>query len=139
MENTEAYTMLMKGMELLESGNPAQAALVLEKVREMEPRKGSVLETLGRAYYGCRRYSEAAAMFESALEVDPSNDYAHYCLGLCYVKLRREDAAAGHFKLAWYLRPDEMYREKAAACGVSKAMTPDAREVPTGDHPEGAS
>ncbi len=121
MEEARAYALLRRGSELLEEGNPAQAALVLEQARLAQPRKGSILETLGRAYFSCGRFAEAAAGFEEALEVDPTNDYAHYCLGLCLLKMRRSEEAAGHFKMAWTLRPSEMYQEKAARFGAAGA------------------
>ena len=113
-----AYSLMGKGLDLLESGKPAQAALVLERARESEPRKGSILEALGRAYFTCHRYEVAAARFEEALEVDPTNDYAHYCLGLCYLKLKRKPEAAGQFKLAWTLNPAEEYSAMARRFGA---------------------
>ena len=121
MEQETAYELLQKGKELLVEDNPAQAALVLERALRVVPRKGSILEVLGRAYYRCGRYIDAAISFEEAVEVDPTNDYAHYCLGLCYLKLKRNREAGKHFKLAWVLRPGEMYREKAIRFGVSEA------------------
>lgn len=120
MEEETTYGLLMRGKELLEGGNPAQAAVVLERARSREPRKGSILEALGRAYYGYGRYGEAAGRFREALEVDPTNDYAHYCLGLCSLKLKKNKEAAGHFKLAWFLRPGDMYEGKAVRFGVGE-------------------
>ena len=114
-----AYNLLGRGLELLDQGNPAQAAVVLERAREVEPRKGSILEALGRSYFSSHRYEVAAARFEEALDVDPTNDYAHYCLGLCYLKLRRKEVAAGHFKLAWTLKPAEEYSMMARRFGAA--------------------
>lgn len=120
MEEETAYELLQKGRELLEEDKPAQAALVLERALERVPSKGSILEVLGRAYYLSGRYGEAMDKFEEAVEVDPTNDYAHYCLGLCYLKLQRKPEAGAQFKIAWFLKPGEMYREKAARFGVSE-------------------
>ncbi|MBU4194406.1 MAG: tetratricopeptide repeat protein, partial [Actinobacteria bacterium] len=105
-----AYGLLMRGNLLLESDDPAQAVVVLERALAEEPRKGSILEALGRAEYSSARYREASGRFRDALEVDPTNDYAHYCLGLCCLKMKRNHEAGGHFKIAWYLSPNEMYR-----------------------------
>lgn len=126
MEETDAYDLLQRGRELLEGGHPAQAAIVMERARLAEPRKGSILELLGRACYGCGRYSQASDHFQEALHLDPTNDYAHYCLGLCFIKMMRKNEAAGHFKLAWCLSPREIYREKAEkfkAAGAGDALT----------------
>jgi len=113
-----AYALLKRGKGLLESGNPAQAVGLLQRALVTEPRKGSILEMLGRAEYSCGLYQAASGRFEDALEVDPTNDYAHYCLGLCCLKTRRRRKAGGHFKLAWQLSPKEMYREKASRFGA---------------------
>ena len=113
-----AYALLKRGTYLLDSGNPAQAAVVLQRAMAGEPGKGSILETLGRAEYSCGRYQAASGCFENALEVDPTNDYAHYCLGLCCLKTKRRRKAGGHFKLAWQLSPKDMYREMADRFGV---------------------
>lgn len=117
----DAYDLLRKGRRLLEEGHPMQAVMLLETARAAAPGKGSILEPLGKAYYSCGRFEEAVASFNEALEADPSNDYAHYCLGLCCIKTGRKAEAGGHFKLAWSLRPDDMYREKAARYGAAGA------------------
>jgi tetratricopeptide (TPR) repeat protein len=129
MEQERAYYLLERGMELLEGGDPAQAAVVLERARSVAPRKGSILEALGRAYYSYRRYGAAAACFEEALEVDPTNDYAHYCLGRCCLKQGNSSRAAGHFKLAWSLRPVEDYRDMARRFGVTGSAEAPAAET----------
>lgn len=118
MDSEDTHEMLNQGVELLEEGNPMQAALILERAREMSPRKGSILEALGRAYFATGRHQAAATCFEEAVEVDPTNDYAHYCLGLCYLKLKRKPEAAGHFKIAWTLRPQDKYRRMARRFGA---------------------
>ncbi len=113
-----AYSLLKRGKVLLESGKPAQASVLLTRALAAQPRKGSILEMLGRAEYSCGRYRAASGRFKDALEVDPTNDYAHYCLGLCCLKTKRGRKAGGHFKLAWQLSPNEMYREMAARFGA---------------------
>lgn len=119
VEEGRAYILMQIGRELLEQGDPAQAAVVLERASAEESRKGSILELLGRAYYACGRYQDAALRFEEALEVDPTNHYAHYCLGLCYLKTSKRAEAGGHFKMAWFMKPDETYRGNAERFGVS--------------------
>lgn len=109
MEDTP-YSLLQQGKDLLEDGNPAQAAVVLERARKMEPDKGSILEVLGRAYYLMGRYEQAEGCYRNALRVDPNNDHAHYCLGLCLLKENKETEAGKHFKIAWSMRPLDDYR-----------------------------
>jgi tetratricopeptide (TPR) repeat protein len=119
MGENDAYELLQCGREMLDKKNPVQAAFVLERAKQVQPGKGSILETLGRAYFACGRYKKSAASFKEALGVDPTNDYAHYCLGLCYLKLDLDSEAAGHFKMAWSLKPIEMYQEKALRFGAA--------------------
>lgn len=121
LHSSSAYNFFRSGCDLLEEGHPAQAALVLEKAREEEPARGSILEALGRAYFASGFHGKAARRFKEALEVDPTNDYAHYCLGLCYLKLGKTGSAAGHFKVAWTMRPLDSYRRMAARFGARGA------------------
>jgi tetratricopeptide (TPR) repeat protein len=117
----DAYGLLCRGNALLEGGEPEEAAFLLEMARRSQPHKGSILESLGRAYFSAGRYGAAASVFEEATDVDPVNDYAHYCLGLSYLKLSRKREAAGMFKLAWALRPLDIYRAMASRFGAEGA------------------
>ncbi len=101
----EAFRHYRAGLELLESGNPAQAAVRLEKARHREPAKGSIREALGRAYYMLGRWPEAEWEFRHLLEIAPTNDYGHYCLSRVLKKLGRHDEAVAHLKLARAMRP----------------------------------
>jgi len=112
------YSLLLRGKKLLSDGEPYQAALILERAREKEPLKGSILEPLGVAYIHCKRYEKAAESFRTATEVDPTNDYAHYCLGFCMWKLGQRTEAIKHVKLAWYLRPRDEYLKLATRIGA---------------------
>ena len=78
-------------MRLLAGGNAHAAVVALERARELEPEKGSVRETLARAYFRSGRFAAAEAEFRAALDLEPVNDYAHYGLGLC--RLRAGDRA----------------------------------------------
>lgn len=120
MKEETPYSLLHQGRDLLEEGNPAQAAIVLERARTMEPEKGSILEVLGRAYFMYGEYSKASECYEKAIEVDPTNDYAHYCLGLCLLKEAEEEKAGKHFKIAWSLRPLDDYRFMALRFGAEE-------------------
>ncbi|MBN1289585.1 MAG: tetratricopeptide repeat protein [Actinobacteria bacterium] len=119
MEETP-FSLLQRGKDLLSDGNPAQAAMLLERAKRMEPDKGSILEILGRAYFMTGRYEEAAGCYRNAIRVDPNNDHAHYCLGLCLLKNNDRVEAGKHFKLAWSLRPLDDYRFMALRFGAEK-------------------
>ena len=102
-----AYEAYQEGSRLLASNNPHAAVIALERARELEPDKGSVRETLARAYYRTGRFSAARHEFERAVELEPVNDYAHFGLGLCLMRQGDRPAARGHLKLAVAMRPDQ--------------------------------
>ena len=76
-----AYDAFQEGNRLLESQNPHAAVIPLERARDLEPDKGSVRETLARAYFRSGRFTQASEEFERAVEIEPVNDYAHFGLG----------------------------------------------------------
>lgn len=104
-----AYELFVQGKSLLEEKHPAQAALVLEKVKAIFPNKGSIREALGRAYFNYGQYYLAKEEFGKAVEIEPTNHYAHFGLGLCFKKMGDNDMAYRHLKLAIAMKPDDLY------------------------------
>lgn len=106
-----AYSLYCRGIEILSSGNPAQAAVILERARALEPNKASIREALGRAYYNYGQHREARVHFEKALDIQPTDHWAHFCVALCYKKAGNPLLARKHLKLAVAMQPDsERYR-----------------------------
>ena len=88
---------------------------MLERVRALEPERGSVCEALGRAYYDSGRPTAAREQFAKAVEIDPTNDYAHFGLALCLLRAGEVDLAVGHLRLALVMRPGvDDYRQALA-------------------------
>ena len=81
--------------------------IALERARDLEPDKGSVRETLARAYFRTGRFTQAGEEFERAVEIEPVNDYAHFGLGLCLMRRGDRIGARRHLKLAVAMRPDQ--------------------------------
>jgi Tfp pilus assembly protein PilF len=107
----EAYELLERGRELLAHRRDHQAALVLQKARDLEPSKGSIREALARAFYNTGRTQDAESEFEKALEMDPADHYAYFGLALCRARLGDTARAAGLLKIALAMRPEiEDYR-----------------------------
>lgn len=100
-----AYSLFQRGKELLETDNPAQAAVLLERAKKRFPDKGSIREALGRAYYNYGQHDLAAREFRKAVDIEPTNHYAHFGLGLSLRKLGRMAKARGHLKLAVAMEP----------------------------------
>jgi Flp pilus assembly protein TadD len=124
-EHESAYALLQRGQALIKSRHHAQAAIVLERAARAEPRKGSILEPLGRAYHHSGQFERARETFEQLLEVDPSAHWAHFALATSLRKLGRAPAARTHLRLAVALCPtSELYRRTLAR--VEAATNPDA-------------
>ena len=104
-DRESAYELLQRGTALLKQRHFAQAATVLERADRDEPRKASILEALGRAYYNSGQHDRARATFEALLEIDPSAHYAHFALGQSLKQLGRSKEARTHLRLAVALSP----------------------------------
>jgi Flp pilus assembly protein TadD len=96
----DAYEAFTRGSELLDARDCHQAVVPLERARRLEPDKGSIRETLGRAYLACRRYREAREEFAAAVDLAPTDGFAHYGLARCLDCLGERRLAATHYKLA---------------------------------------
>jgi tetratricopeptide (TPR) repeat protein len=104
-ERESAYELLQRGQALLDRRHFAQAAIVLERADRLEPRKGSILEALGRAYFNSGQAESARVTFEALLDVDPSSHYGHFALGQSLKRLGRRSEAGTHLRLAVALSP----------------------------------
>ena len=105
-DDGDAYVAFQEGSRLLAGGNVHAAVVALERARRLEPAKGSVRETLARAYYRSGRFGNAEREFRAALDLEPVNDYAHYGLGLCLLRTGDRAGARAHLRLAIVMRPD---------------------------------
>jgi tetratricopeptide (TPR) repeat protein len=104
-ESSEAYTLFRRGVDFLEDGHPAQAAIYLSRALRLEPGRNSIRETLGRAEFALGRYGRAADLFGEVVAAAPDNDYAHYAMARCLRLLGRGEEARGHLRLARALHP----------------------------------
>lgn len=113
------YSLYRRGVELLEDGSFREATVPLAEAARREPKKSSVREALGRAYFRNRQFAEAATEFEAVVETHPVNDYAHFCLGRALSLTGRRDRARHHLALASNLRPERrdyrLYRDRLRA------------------------
>lgn len=102
---SETYNLFQEGRARLKQGRAAQATVPLEKARRREPRKASIREALGIAYFRLSRWEEAEAEFRALVELSPADEWAHYALGRALANQGRRKEATPHFKLARSLRP----------------------------------
>jgi Flp pilus assembly protein TadD len=109
------YDLVERAREFLRTGHPYQAAMLLGRAKLIEPEKGSIRETLGRALYLTGRSAKARREFAKAVQIDPVNDYAHYGLALCCERTGQRTRAIAHLKLAIAMRPGIDHYEQALA------------------------
>jgi Flp pilus assembly protein TadD len=102
---SDAYDHFREGQKRLRTGMTAQATVPLEKAKRLEPRKASIREALGIAYFRLRRWHEAEEEFRAVLDISPTDHYAHYALGRALEKQGRSSEANGHYKLASSMEP----------------------------------
>jgi Flp pilus assembly protein TadD len=105
----EVYDWYRRGMSLLEGGNPAAAAALLEHAVRVEPESRSLREGLARAQYASRDFESARDNFAVIVEVAPSDDYAQFGLGLAQLRTGALDDAAEHLALAVAMRPENKH------------------------------
>ena len=121
-DEESAYDLLQRGSELLAGRHHAQAAIVLERAARLEPRRGSILEPLGRALFMSGQVERAAEVFEALVDVDPSSHYGHYALGRALVRLGNTAEGRTHLRLAVALAPEShLYRGALNRLGGGRA------------------
>ena len=118
----EVYDWFVRGLELLEGGNPAAAVQLLAHVANAEPESRSVREALARAQFDAGMYPEARDSFAWIIEIDPADDYAQFGLGLAAAKTGEYQLAVEHLALAAAMRPDITHYATALR-GARAALT----------------
>lgn len=109
------YDWYHRAIALLDSGNSDAAAVLLARLREVDPTSTSVLEAHARALFDGRRYAEAAEAFGELVERSPAEDYAHYGLGMSLWRLQQFPVARDHLAMAFVMRPERSEYGQALA------------------------
>lgn len=102
----EIYDWYIRGLELLDGGNPAAAVQLLAHAATAEPDSRSVREALARAQFDAGLYADALASFTWIVAVNPADDYSQFGLGLAAAKTGDLPSAVEHLALAAAMRPD---------------------------------
>ncbi len=130
----EANDWYQRGIQMLDSGNPAAATQLLVRAAARVPRSRSVLEALARAQFDAEQYREAADAFQVLAEANPEDDYAQFGWGLAVARLGDYELAVEHLALAAAMRPDVRYYTQALrgarATVRSKSVAPREGRTP---------
>jgi Flp pilus assembly protein TadD len=84
----------------LESGQPAEAARILEPVVEAHPDNAAALELLARSYFGAAQLNRAESALRRLVELAPANGWARRALARTLERQSRHDEAVPHHRLA---------------------------------------
>lgn len=99
------YDWYQRALSLLESGDSAPAAVLLERVLRADPGNRSAMEAHARALFDAGRYAEAERAFRAILEQAPDDDYARFGLGSSLWRLQRFREARDELGMAVVMRP----------------------------------
>ena len=122
----EAYDWYQRAMELLNSGNPHAALLLIDRLLAIEPNSQSVIEAYARALFDTKQFGAAALAFDLLIQLAPDNDYAHFGKGLSLWRTQMFVPARDELAMASVMRPD--WVEYSRALGQVRA-TLAAREA----------
>jgi tetratricopeptide (TPR) repeat protein len=102
----ETYDWYVRGVRLLDDGNPAAASTLLQHAADAEPNSRSIHESLARALYGAGLFERARAEFAQLAEADPADDYARFGWGRSALALGDLTGAVEQLALASAMRPN---------------------------------
>lgn len=115
----EVYQWYKRAIDLLESGNPHAALLLIDRIMSVEPQSASIMEMYARALFDTSDFRAAAMAFDVLIQLQPDNDYAHFGKGLCLWRMQQFIQARDELGMASAMRPDRL--EYARAFGQVKA------------------
>lgn len=93
------------GALLSKANKSEEAATLLVKAKEIDPKSSKIRYELGKAYFDLNRFEDSRREVEEAVRLDARNAPAHYLLGRVYQRTGKSDLAAQEFKLT-----DELMR-----------------------------
>jgi Flp pilus assembly protein TadD len=84
----------------LESGQPTEAARMLEPVVEAHPDNEAALELLARSYFASAQLGRAEGALRRLVELAPASGWARRALARTLERQSRADEAAAHHRMA---------------------------------------
>jgi tetratricopeptide (TPR) repeat protein len=102
----EVYDWYLRALELMDGGNHAAAAQLLERAVAAEPAARSLREALARAQFDARMFAQSEATFAHLVDLDPTDHYAQFGRGLSLYRLGEAERAVEPLALAQAMRPD---------------------------------
>jgi predicted Zn-dependent protease len=97
---TDLHSNFLQADLLLNVGQPASAARLIEPLVEAEPGNEAAWELLGLSYFASAQLGRAEGALRRLVEVAPSNGWARRALARTLERQSRADEAAGHHRIA---------------------------------------
>ena len=97
---TDLHSEYLRADLFLESGQPTEAARILEPVVAAHPENEAALELLARAYFGSAQLHRAEETLGRLVELAPANGWARRALARTLERQSRPDDAAVHHRVA---------------------------------------
>jgi predicted Zn-dependent protease len=97
---TDLHSDYLQADLLLNVGQPAAAARLLEPLVEAEPGNEAAWELLGRSYFASAQLGRAETALRRLVEVAPSNGWARRALARTLERQSRPDEAVVHHRVA---------------------------------------
>lgn len=94
------------GQAYLQQNQAAEAQVVLERLRSIEPGNGIALRGLGRVYAMGGEIPRAIESFEDAVEAEPDNANGRFLLGYALQLTGQAAAAIPHLRASIEIQPD---------------------------------
>ncbi len=104
-----------RAAQLEASGQPAQAATLLETSLKEYPQLFALYLRLGWLHFQAKDYPAAALRYKGALKLAPRNRDAHLGMGWTRYKQGQNKAAARHFQAALKMDPNNFSAQKGLA------------------------
>lgn len=99
-DRIDLHSEFLRADLFLNTGQPTQAARILEAVVEVEPLNESALELLARAYFDSAQLGRAEAALGRLVELAPANGWARRALARTLERQSRGAEASPHHRVA---------------------------------------
>src|ERR1700677_411607 len=91
--DTDFVHHLVRGAELLQSGDPGEARGMLERALRLRPNNERGQNLLALSYFKLGQYDRAEQIYRVLIEEHPKDPTLRVNLGLVHVKMRRSEEA----------------------------------------------
>ena len=102
----DLHSQYLRAELFLGSGQPTEAARILEPVVAAHPGNEAVLELLARSYFASAQLVRAEGVLRQLVELAPANGWARRALARTLERQSRRDEAAPHQRMADALGAD---------------------------------